>query len=299
MYRVVISFLLGIISFNQLNAQEFNCRVSVLSQAVQLSDKKIFTTLETAVREFMNSTRWTNDQFKRDERIECTFTFNIQKYTQPDEMEGSLQIQIRRPVFGTNYNSVLMNYMDENVKFKYLEFQPIEWADAAYVSGLGSLLSYYAYVILAFDYDSYSLEGGSNFWQKSQQAVLNANQDPAKGWKSNDIPPRNRFWLTENYLNPIFKPLREANYKYHRMGMDVMSTKPDQGRAAIIEALLKIQQLNKQRPSSFNVQVWFNAKTDELINIFKQASPAEKTQVIQILGELDPTNSSKYQKINQ
>ena len=299
MRSFLLLFVTLFFAYNSLNAQELNCKVSILSQAVQLSDKKIFTTLETSIREFMNNTRWTNDQFKRDERIECNLTFNIQKYTQPDEMEGSLQIQIRRPVYGSNYNSVLMNYMDENVRFKYLEFQPIEWADAAYVSGLGSLLSYYAYVILAFDYDSYSLEGGTNFWQKSQQAVINANQDAAKGWKSNDIPPRNRFWLTENYLNPIFKPLREANYKYHRLGMDIMSTKPENGRAAIIEALQKIQQVNKQRPSSFNVQVWFNAKTDELINIFKLASPSEKTQVIQLLGELDPTNSTKYQKINQ
>lgn len=294
-----LCIILLLISALPLGAQELNCRVSVLSQQVQLSDKRVFTTLETAVREFMNNTRWSSDQFKRDERIECNLTFNITKYVQPDEMSGTLQIQVRRPVFNTNYGSVLLNFMDEDISFRYLEYQPIEFSDAAFVSGLASLLGYYAYVILAMDYDSYSPEGGTPFWQKAQQVVQNAQQDAAKGWKANDIPPRNRFWLTENYMNPVFKPLRDANYKYHRMGMDNMYNKMDIGRASVMESLQLIQQLNKQRPASYNMQVWFNAKSDELVNIFKQASPTEKAQLLQILGEIDPTNSSKYNKINQ
>lgn len=292
-------FALLFVSALPVCAQELNCRVSVLSQQVQLSDKRVFTTLETAVREFMNNTRWSSDQFKRDERIECNMTFNITKYVQPDEMSGTLQIQVRRPVFNTNYGSVLLNFMDEDISFRYLEYQPIEFSEAAFVSGLASLLGYYAYVILAMDYDSYAPEGGTFFWQKAQQVVQNAQQDAAKGWKANDIPPRNRFWLTENYLNPVFKPLRDANYKYHRLGMDNMYNKMEIGRASVMESLQLLQQLNKQRPASYNMQVWFNAKADELVNIFKQASPTEKAQLLQILGEIDPTNSNKYNKINQ
>lgn len=282
-----------------LPAQELNCRVSVLSQQVQLSDKRIFTTLETAIREFMNNTKWSNDQFKRDERIECILTFNITKYNQPDEMSGSLQIQVRRTAFNTNYGSVLLNFQDDNVQFRYLEYQPIEFADNAFISGLSSLLGYYAYVILAIDYDSYALEGGTQYWQKAQQVVQNAQQDAAKGWKSNDIPPRNRFWFVENYMNPIFKPMREANYKYHRLGIDNMYNKMDIGRAAVLEALTKLQEVNKQRPASYNQQIFFNAKADELVNIFKQGSTQEKATVLQILNDLDPTNNTKYQKINQ
>jgi len=282
-----------------INAQELNCRVTVLSPQIQLSDKKIFTTLETAMRDFMNNTRWTNDQFKRDERIECVLTLTIQSFNSPDEIKGSVQVQVRRTVFNTNLGTLLLNWIDEDVMFRYLEYQPIEFSDNAYISGLASLLAYYAYLTLAFDYDSYSLEGGTIYWQKAQQVIQNAQQDLAKGWKSNDIPPRNRYWLTENYLNPLYKPLREANYKYHRLGMDNMYNKQDLGRASMIEALQKIQIVNKQRPSSFNVQVWFNAKSDELINIFKTGSPAEKAQVLQLLAELDPTNTTKYQKINQ
>jgi hypothetical protein len=281
------------------SAQELNCKVSVLSQSIQLSDKRIFTTLETAIREFMNNRKWTNDQFKRDERIECNLTFNINKFTQPDEMSGTLQIQARRPIYNTNYGSLLLNFIDQDISFRYLEYQPIDFADNAYVSNLSSILGYYAYVILAMDYDSYSLEGGTQFWQKAQQTVINTQADGGKGWKASDIPPRNRYWLTENYLNAIYKPLREANYLYHRMGMDNMYNKMDLAKSSIKDALKKIQAVNKQRPASYNVQLFFNAKTDELVNIYKGASPTEKDEILTLLGELDPTNSNKYAKINQ
>lgn len=293
---LILSFLL---IFKLSNAQELNCTVSVLSSGVQLSDKRVFKSMETAIREFMTNKRWTTDQFQRDERVELNLTFNITKFTMPDEMQGTLQIQSRRPVFNSNYGSVVMNFIDQDISFRYLEFQPIEFSDNAYISGLASLLGYYAYVALAMDYDSYSLEGGSAMWLKAQQVVNNAITDQAKGWKGTDIPPRNRFWLVENYLNPIYTPLRQANYLFHRQGMDNMYDKMDLGRTNIMEALRKIQTVNKQRPSSYNVQLFFNAKADEIINIYQQANPAEKAAVVQLLGELDPTNSNKYKKITQ
>ncbi len=292
---LIVSLFLPLIGVSQ----ELNCKVSVLSPSIQLSDKRIFTTLETAIREFMNNRKWTSDQFKRDERIECSLTFNINKYTQPDEMSGTLQIQLRRPIYNANIGTLLMNFIDQDIAFKYLEYQPIDFADNAYVSSLSSILGYYAYVMLAMDYDSFSLEGGTQFWQKAQQTVINAQNDGGKGWKASDIPPRNRYWLTENYLNSIYRPLREANYLYNRMGMDNMYSKMDLAKTNIKEALKKIQTVNKQRPSSYNVQLFFNAKTDELINIYKQATPTEKEEILALLAELDPTNSNKYAKINQ
>ncbi|MEX1188229.1 MAG: DUF4835 family protein [Bacteroidia bacterium] len=295
-FALIICLFLSVSS----NAQELNCQVSVLAPGIQLSDKRVFTTLETTIREFMSNKKWTSDQFLRDEKIECNLTFNITKYSQSEQsFEGTLQIQSRRPVFNSNYGSILLNFIDKDISFRYLEYQPIEFADNAYISGLASLLGYYAYVIIAMDYDSFSLEGGGPYWQKAQQVVQNAITDPAKGWKGTDIPPRNRFWLVENYLNPIYKPLREANYLFHRKGMDNMYDKMELGRTSIIESLQKIQIVNKQRPSSYNVQLWFNAKADELINIFKQSSPAEKVAVMQLLGELDATNNNKYKQINQ
>jgi len=293
-FLLILGFLAG-----KAKSQELNCRVQVLSQAVQLSDKRIFTTLETAIREFMNNTKWTNDQFKRDERIECNLTFNIQTYTQPDQFTGTLQIQVRRPVYNTNYGSLLLNMMDQDINFRYLEYQPIEFSESAYVSGLASLLGYYAYVILAMDYDSFSPEGGSVYWQKAQQVVNNAMQDQAKGWKATDVPPRNRYWLVENYLNPVFKPLRDANYAYHRLGMDIMYNKLAEGRAQISQSLEGLLEIHKNRPSSFNLQVFFNTKADELVNVYQQANPLEKARVLEILGILDPTNSNKYKKISE
>ncbi|MBX7202280.1 MAG: DUF4835 family protein [Bacteroidia bacterium] len=298
MHRILSILGLLFILSGTAQAQELNCKVQVLSQAIQLSDKRVFTTLETAIREFMNNTRWTNDQFKRDERIECNLTFNIKTYTQPDQFSGTLQLQVRRPTYNTNYGTLLLNLMDQDISFRYLEYQPIEFSESAYVSGLASLLGYYAFVVLAIDYDSFSPEGGSAYWQKAQQVVNNAIQDPAKGWKATDVPPRNRYWLVENYLNPIFEPLREANYKYHRLGMDVMYNKSEQGRAQITQALEGLMEIHKDRPSSYNMQVFFNTKADELVNIYQQASPQEKAKVLELLAIMDPTNSNKYKKIN-
>lgn len=293
-----IIFILLLNPFLALKSQELNCRVQVLSQAVQLSDKRIFTTLETAVREFMNNTRWTADQFKKDEKIECNLTFNIENYVQPDQFSGTLQIQVRRTAFNTNYGTLLLNLMDKDINFRYLEYQPIEFSENAYVSGLASLLGYYAYVILAMDYDSFAPEGGSLFWQKAQQVVNNAIQDPAKGWKATDIPPRNRYWLVENYLNPIFKPLRMANYKYHRLGIDLLYNDMEKGRSSISESLSEILAVHDVRPASYNVQVFFNTKVDELINIYRQSPPDEKSAILDLLNTLDPTNGNKYSKIN-
>lgn len=298
MNRILV--LLGLLLVcGKAYSQELNCRVQVLSPTEVVADKRIFTTLETTIREFMNNTRWTTDQFERDERIECNLTFTIRKFEAPDNFSGNLQIQVRRPAFNTNYGSLLMNMMDDDIQFKYLEYQPIEFSESAYISGLSSLLGFYAYAILAMDYDSFAPEGGTPYWLKAQQVVNNAQQDAAKGWKGSDIPPRNRYWLVENYLNPVFKPLREANYQYHRMGIDQMYGKMEQGRAAIIDALKKVQKVNRDRPSSYNVQLFFNAKVDELVNVFKESPAAEKAQVVQLLGEIDPTNANKYRKITQ
>jgi hypothetical protein len=299
MSRIFIYLLLFFATLSKSFGQELICNVQVLSPMVQLSDKRIFTTLETAIREFMNSTRWTTDNFERDERIECNFTFNITSYAQPDDFRGTLTVQSRRPVFNTNYGSMLFNHMDNDVQFKYLEFQPLEFNENVFVSNLTAILGYYAYLLLGLDYDSFSPEGGTPFFLKAQQVVNSAQSASEKGWKPTEMPPRNRYWYIENLLNPIFKPIRECNYKYHRLGLDNMYGKMDQGRAAVLEGMVQLQQVHKVRPSSFNMQLFFNAKADEIANIFSQASPEQKTTIMEILNELDPTNQKKYQKISK
>ncbi|MFN4122027.1 MAG: DUF4835 family protein [Flavobacteriales bacterium] len=299
MNRIVLTVISVLITFQLATAQELRCNVQVLSPQIQLSDKRIFTTLETAIREFMNNTRWTTDNFERDERIECNMTFNITGYTQPDDFRGTLTVQSRRPVFNTSYGSMLFNHMDNDIQFKYLEFQPLEFNENVFVSNLTAILGYYAYLVLGLDYDTFSLEGGSPFFQKAQQVVNSAQGASERGWKPTEMPPRNRYWYIENLLNPIFKPMRECNYRYHRLGLDVMYNKIDQGRAAVLEGMQLLMQVHKVRPSSFNMQLFFNAKADELANMFSQATPEQKTKIMEILNELDPTNGKKYQKINK
>lgn len=299
MIKYILTSILILMLFKEGFSQELRCNVQVLSPQIQLSDKRIFTTLETAIREFMNNTRWTSDNFERDERIECNFTFNITNYTQPDDFRGTLTIQARRPVYNTSYGSVLFNYMDNDIMFKYLEYQPLDFSENVFVSNLTAILGYYAYLIIGLDYDSFSPDGGSPFFQKAQQVVNSAQSTAEPGWKPTEMPPRNRYWYIENLLNPVFRPMRECSYKYHRQGMDNMYKQMEVGRAAVLDGLTLLQQVHKLRPSSFNMQVFFNAKADEIADIFSQATPQDKTKVMAILNELDPTNSKKYSKISK
>lgn len=280
-------------------AQELNCKVQILTNQVQQSDKRIFVTLETAIREFMNNQRWTNDNFNRDERIEINLTLNVQTFSLPDAVKGNLQVQVRRPIFNTNSGTLLLNFQDQDVEFRYVEYQPIEFSTTAFINNLSSILGYYAHLAIALDYDSYSLEGGTAFYQLAQQICQQAQPTGVKGWMPNEIPPRNRYWYVENMMSPAFKPLREAFYHYHRLGLDVMYNNIGKGRLEINKSLQLIKKLNDQRNASFNMQLFFNAKTDELVNIYKQAEQADKVLAVDLLNQLDPTNGSKYIKITQ
>lgn len=288
-----------LLSWFSAQSQELNCRVQILSPQVQISDKRVFTTLETSIREFMNNQKWTSDDFKRDEKIELNLTFTINTYNLPDEMKGNLQVQVRRPVYNTNYGTLLFNHQDNDIEFRYLEYQPIEFSTTAFLNNLSSILGFYAYLAIALDYDSFAFEGGTPFYQIAQQVCQQAQPTSIKGWMSNEIPPRNRFWMVENMLSPPFKPMREAFYKYHRLGLDVMYNNIAKGRTEINQSLTLLKKVNDQRPASFNLQLFFNAKTDELINVYKQAELGDKTFALELLNQLDPTNGSKYNKINQ
>lgn len=281
-----------------LHAQELNCRVTVNAtpSAQQVVDKRIFTSLQNQVYEFMNNTKWTNDQFKREEKIDCNILINITKVNPPDEFDATITVQAERPVYNSSYKSVYLNYQDNEFTFRYLEFQQFLFSDNNFISNLTQVLAYYAYVILAMDYDTYSLKGGTQYWQKAQNIVAVAQNSPEKGWRSSD-GFRNRYWLVENILNPAFEPMRDANYTYHMKGLDVMYDQLDNGRQAILTALDDLLKVHKSRPASFNMQVFFNAKTNELINIFNGALPNDKNKAVTILNQIDATNQNKYNNI--
>lgn len=285
-------FLLSNTSFSQ----ELNCKVQVLSQSIQGTDKSVFETLQTAIFEFMNNKKWTTETFKINERIDCSILINITERPSTDDFKATLQVQVRRPVFKASYNTVLLNNNDNDFQFKYLENQALDFTENLHLSNLTSVLAYYAYLIIGLDYDSFSLNGGTPYLQKSLAIVNNAQSGNDIGWKAFD-GNKNRYWLINNMLDASFVPLRECMYKYHRLGMDVMVDNKESGRVAIMESLEELKKIHQIKPLSYSLQVFFNAKSDEIINIFSGAFPDEKAKIVNLMNEIDPTNSNKYQKI--
>jgi hypothetical protein len=283
-------------------AQELKCNVQVVSQAIQGSNKKVFETLQGAIFEFMNNKIWTNHVYDVEERIECTMLINLTEQTSADQFKGTVQIQARRPVFGSSYYTVMLNYKDDNFDFDYIEFQTLDFNENNYMSNLTSILGYYANIILGMDYDSYSYEGGSEYFQKAQVIVNNAQNATQKGWKAFETSNnKNRYWLIQNIMSEKYAPLREFNYQYHRLGLDLMSTKTTEARSQIAESLKLLQKVYRDKPDPYMhfLQVLIDSESDEWVNIFSESATEEKSQIITLLKEIDPPNTNKYQKILQ
>lgn len=277
-------------------AQELNCTVTVLTPQIQSSDKKIYTTLQTAIYEFMNNMRWTDDQFENRERIECSMQITINERVSNDEFKGTIQIQSRRPVYKTSYFSPMLSVNDENFHIRYIEFQTIELNETGTNPALAAILAYYAYIIIGMDYDSFSPLGGSPLYQKAQTIVSNQQNSPERGWRAFEST-RNRYWLAENLNNPVFRPVRDLYYQYHRRGLDIMTEKKEDAITAITETMSGLQVVHDDKPGSYLMQLLLYAKSDELVNILGGAFPEVKVRMVNLLNELDPANGSKYQSI--
>lgn len=280
-------------------AQELNCQVQVVAPQIQGTiERRIFDNLQKAIFEFVNNTKWTTDVFAPEERINCSMFINITDKLSNDEYKATIQIQSTRTSYKSSFNSVMINFNDPDFQFKYVEFQPLDFTINQHMTNLTSTLAYWCYVILAMDYDSFSLNGGTPYWQKAQTIVANAQNAPEKGWKSFEST-KNRYWLVENYLQPLYAPLRTCNYKYHRLGFDVMYADVMSGRAAVLEALMELEKVHNQRPLSFPMQFFFNAKADEVVKLFSGGLPEEKSKVVQLCQKIDPGNGVRYQRITQ
>jgi hypothetical protein len=279
-----------------VNAQELRCRVSVNGDQVQLTNKRVFKTLETSISEFMNNYKWTRDNFTTDERIECAILINISKFESPDQYTATIQVTANRPVYNTSYSTSLINHRDQDFNFTYLENAPIEFSPDQFRSNLSSVLAYYAYLIIGLDYDSFALNGGTPYLQKAL-GIVNFSQDASEpGWKAFENN-KNRYWLINNLMDASFVPLRECYYNYHRKGLDAMTDNKEAGRAVIAESIESLKKVHLAKPLSFSMQVFFNAKSDEIINIFSGAFTDEKAKIVNTLNEIDPTNANKYAKI--
>lgn len=297
--KKLVVFAVVLLSAFRVNAQELNCQVQVVSPQIQgTTEKRILENLQKAIFEFMNNTKWTSDIYSIEERISCNMMINVVEKLGTDEWKATVQLQSTRPAFKSSYNTVLLNHNDADFNFRYVEFQPMDFSINQHFSNLTSVLSYYAYVILAMDYDSYSLKGGQPWWSKAQTIVANAQNAPEKGWKSSEST-KNRYWLVENMLQPLYEPMRTCIYKYHRLGFDVMYQDVEAGRAACLEALQGLEAIHNQRPLSFPMQVFFNAKTDEIVKLFTGGTTEEKGKIVPLLQKIDPGHGIQYQKINQ
>lgn len=278
------------------HSQEFNIVVQVTSPQVEGTEKKIFETLQQELNDFVNNRKWTNYDYKPEERIEGTILITVSERQSSDQFTAKINVALRRPVFNASYNTPLLNYIDKDFDFTYVEFQPLEFNDNVFTSNLTSTIAYYLYVYLGLDGDSFARMGGTPYFAAAQNIVNLAQNAREKGWKAFESQ-KNRYWLIENLTNPAYSGVREAMYKYHRLGLDVMADDVERGRTAINESLELLRKANRERPGLFLLQLFLEAKRDELINIYSGASPMDKTSAVNILKEIDPANAARYQKI--
>lgn len=295
-------FVLGLIfQFGAVTiAQELNCQVSVIAApGLQVGpvEKEIMTELEASIYDFMNNTRWTADVFEIEERINCNVLLTISEMPSQSTFSGKMQVQSSRPVYNTGYNTVLFNFEDGDITFNYLRNTALLFSIDQNRDNLTSILAFYAYMILGYDYDSFELKGGTKYFNKAQIIAGNAKASGDPGWSASAGKKNNRYWMVDNALQSVFEPIRVTYYNYHRLGFDIMYDDIVGGRKVVLESLQLLDKVQRARPGSLNLQIFLTSKSDELVNLFSQAEISEKNAVVTVLKKLDPSNSSKYQEI--
>lgn len=278
---------------SHLKAQELQCEVSVIAPQVANVEASIFESLEEGIREFMNGRRWTNDNFLFEERIECTMQITVSEAVSPTSFKGNIQVQSSRPVFNSDYKTPMLLVIDGDFEFAWDGSSNIQFSPDQYRDNLSSVLAYYAYMILGMDYDSMSLEGGTPHYLKAQTIVANAQNSGRSGWKAGQSQ-QNRYWLVENMLSQTFRPVRNCLYSYHRKGWDMIYEDLEKARLTMADALIEMRQTHRIRPSSYNLQLFFLAKSDEILQLFGPAPSPERTRLLPVLKQMDPGNISKY-----
>lgn len=284
---------------NSAVAQELEIRIQVNHSQLQGVDNSKYESMQKALNEFVTNQIWTNNVFKTEERIKCNMLLNITKEVYSDEFQGTLQVVSSRPVYGTGYDSPMLNILDKNVQFKYADGETLIFNENSH-DELTSLIAYYVYIIIGFDYDSFGKMGGTPYFEKAQKIVNNAQGSNYAGWKSFETNKRNRYWLAENLMNSVYAPIREYIYKYHRLGLDLMGTRLADGCASIAEGMNDLMKVHRQKSDSYLMSIFFDAKADEIVNIFSNSSDqAQQNKVYNFLKEIDASNLSKYDKIKK
>lgn len=291
-------FVLSCMAAATAGAQELRSSIQVQSASVQGTNKQVYESMRTDLTEFVNNMVWTRDRYDNIERIECNFVFNITEQISSNEFKGKLNVQLRRPVYNSAYSTAMLNIEDANVQFKYTEGQALTYSTTGYDSdNLVPLIAFYVYMALGVDYDSFSLNGGSEFYTKAEAIVSSAQSSQYSGWKSFEST-QNRYWLNESVLSESHRAFRKSLYDYHRQGLDKMHANPEQARTVIYNAIDNLRKVKRSYPrNSYMLNQFFTCKADEVVNIFSEAPVIEKNKIVEILTEVDPANISKYEKI--
>ncbi len=295
------SFLIFLLTCTAIvHAQELNARVQIQAPAVPNIDKRNIEVLQTNIREFLNNNKWSNESYAPQERIECNFVITITEWDGNSAYRAEAQLQSSRPVYGSSYNSTLLNLSDKDFDFNYTEGQSLDFSDQNFISNLSSLLGFYAYTIIGLDKDSFSSMGGTTYFKKALNVVNNAQTSGNKGWKAFD-GLRNRYWLNENLLNKGFEELRSFIYNYHYNGLDRLQDNPGRGVKKMLSLLSGLKNMDKQKVGSIFPNFYFASKADEVINIFSipTGDPSDGIKAYNLLSEIDPANLNKYEALKQ
>jgi len=292
-----ILWILLLVGFGKLQAQELNARVTILAPQVSNISKPTIDALQRTIRDFLNNNKFSTENYKPTERIDCSFVITINSWDGGSGYTAEAQIQSSRPVFNSSYNSTLLNMSDKNFDFSYNDGATIDFSDQNYISNISALLSYYAYTIIGLDKDSFARMGGTTYFKKAQNIINLAQASGNAGWKAAD-GLRNRFWFNENVLNPVFSELRAFIYSYHLNGLDQL-TDNNKGLTAIVTALPALQQMDKQKLGSIFPNVYFASKAEEVTNVLAKLNMQERLKAYNMLAEIDPANIGKYEGLKQ
>lgn len=297
---ILTSYLLAV---SVVNAQELNCNVQVNSDKIEGTNKQVFQTLQKSISEYVNSIRWTGMTFAQTEKIECNMTIILNKVTTDNEYTAEIQVQSRRPVYGSTYTTPILNFRDKYFNFTYQEYDPLEYQENVFTTNLTAMLAYYCYLIIGLDMDSYQRLGGTPYFQQCENIITAAqtsslNNSEMEGWRAFGNN-KNRYVVISNLMDEAFRQYREFFYEYHRLGLDEMTKNVDNSRARMAQGFPILKSAIKARPNSFLIPVFLDTKADELVSIFQKGTSEEKKTAYSTLMDIDPTRQNIYDKINQ
>lgn len=297
MKKAILCLILILVSHFGIS-QELNFTVIINSDRARIQNTTVFSTMKTSFEQFLNGRSWTNDEFRPEERIKGNLLITINDVPQVGVYNATVQIQTVRPVYGTNYESLLFNFADRNWNFEYIESQPLEFNRFNFLNNISSLLGYYAHIALGLDYDSFSSKGGDDFFEIANDIVNNAQQSGRPGWVQSPTDRRNRYWLINDlYTSSVYSPIREAYYLYHRQGLDILQVDPEKAYENMLEAVRMVAEANKAQPNGILTITFMDAKGDEISQVFKNASLEVRTELVELLLEVDPNNARKYNEL--